>query len=415
MRAAEAELEPPQGSVAKDEYDCAVVGGGVVGLMTALRLGSAGWRVIVIERDHLGAGATLSNHGVVHSGALFAQLHPEIVPSCYAAQAAYAASFPECVIDTELAWYLGTPERVAAFQLAWDQLGIPHAAVGAGDLESLLRAPAASGVHAAAVREVIISTRSLIEVLASRCLAVNVEIVTSAGAVDLVAGEAGVEGVTVGGTGMIRSRHVVLCCGIGAHALLQACGSGLVSRLKSRLDMMVSFPDIALQRPLLGLEYGWPTIAPARGGIALASRYGAPQPAVDRPGRWPVRVSEAMALVTELNTRLQPGIVDFDSSYAWVCSKTEYSAGTSDEWGVEPNFAVIDHGEAEGIKQLWTVLPGKMTLALHASRDLASRLMQLELALPLLAPTMAPPNAPTDLVAVSPWQSHISAQTARGQ
>jgi glycine/D-amino acid oxidase-like deaminating enzyme len=111
-----------------------VVGGGVVGLMTALRLGSCGWRVAMVERDQLGSGATLSNHGIVHSGALFAPLHPEIVPACYAAQSAYEVSFPAALVDVRPAWYPATPPRLAELEKRWAELGIPYAEVEAAEV-----------------------------------------------------------------------------------------------------------------------------------------------------------------------------------------------------------------------------------------------------------------------------------------
>ncbi|MGF6889204.1 glycerol-3-phosphate dehydrogenase [Nocardia sp. GAS34] len=46
------------------QYDVLVVGGGVTGLMVAVRLAGPGVRVAVLERDLLGAGATTHNHGV---------------------------------------------------------------------------------------------------------------------------------------------------------------------------------------------------------------------------------------------------------------------------------------------------------------------------------------------------------------
>lgn len=64
------------------DYDYTVIGAGVSGLMTALRLAQAGARVGLFERGKIGAGASLGNHGIIHSGALYVELHPEITRAC---------------------------------------------------------------------------------------------------------------------------------------------------------------------------------------------------------------------------------------------------------------------------------------------------------------------------------------------
>lgn len=392
--------------------DCAIVGGGVVGLMTALRLGSSGWRVAVFERDRLGAGATSSNHGIVHSGALFAPLHPEIVRDCYAAQAGYESSFPAAVVDTQPAWYVAKPERLASLEKLWAKLGIPHAEVDAAELAELLVVAGTAGVRAARVRELIISTHLLLSDLAARCAAAGVELLTAAPAGRVITENGSVAGVALGATGFAAARHVVLCSGIGTSAILQGSGSGLWARLRSRLDMMVSLPNLALRRPILGLEYGWPTIAPAHGGVALASRYGGAQPPVAGFARWPVPVKEATALLDELSRLLRPGLLDFGDAHAWVCSKTEYAAGAADRWGVEPNYAVIDHGATENIRGLWTVLPGKMTLALHASQGVAARLTHREHPLELAPPPVPPARSAPEQLTPSPWMQAPTASRA---
>ena len=75
-------------------FDTIIVGGGIAGLLTALRLSQSGLRVVVIEKDKLGSGATLANQGVIHSGALFVRHHGHIVRQCQEAQSALLAFAP---------------------------------------------------------------------------------------------------------------------------------------------------------------------------------------------------------------------------------------------------------------------------------------------------------------------------------
>jgi glycine/D-amino acid oxidase-like deaminating enzyme len=49
-------------------YDMIVFGGGIAGLWVANTLKRAGYNVILIEKDRLGAGQTLSSQGMIHGG-----------------------------------------------------------------------------------------------------------------------------------------------------------------------------------------------------------------------------------------------------------------------------------------------------------------------------------------------------------
>ena len=50
------------------EYDIMVFGGGIAGLWLGNTLSRAGYNVIVIESDKLGAGQTLASQGMIHGG-----------------------------------------------------------------------------------------------------------------------------------------------------------------------------------------------------------------------------------------------------------------------------------------------------------------------------------------------------------
>ena len=50
------------------QYDIIVIGGGIAGLWLANTLKSAGYNVILIEKEKLGAGQTLASQGMIHGG-----------------------------------------------------------------------------------------------------------------------------------------------------------------------------------------------------------------------------------------------------------------------------------------------------------------------------------------------------------
>ncbi|MGV9678809.1 NAD(P)/FAD-dependent oxidoreductase [Nocardia sp. NPDC003482] len=389
-------------------YDCIVIGGGVAGLMTAARLAARGIAVALLEGDRLGAGATTRNHGMVHSGAMYARWHPEIVAACRRAQSAYRASFPECVSGIETCWYIGKPDTMAEYEARWRHHDIAAHGLDAGQLREVLSAAPAAEVHGRAVREVFIDTHRLIIDLAARCVASNVAVLVGVSGLRVEAGPDGVRGVETA-AGFLSSPNVVSCNGMGAHELLARSESVVSVELSSRLEMMMAFPG-ELPCAITGLEFGWPAVAPsAAGGAVLASWYGAPQRFVHARARWPVPAADTAELAAVLRQWLRPGLIDTSAGVGWMCSKTEHTRGRGDQWGTEPDFAVIDHGARDGIAGWWTVLPGKMTLALHASQAVVTAIARDEEPLPLPGEHDGCGEDVAELVEISPWRAHCEA------
>ena len=394
------------------DVECVVVGGGIAGLLAALRLALAGIQVLLLEKDQLGSGATIGNHGTVHSGAFYAQLHPEITSACQQAQHAYRAAFPNAVLPLERSWYLASPQRIAALRPLWDAQGIGYQPVDQAATQSLVRPEAAAGLACVAIQDTLVSSHQLTINLAQRCLDAGVAIEVATPVREILRRGGRAAGVALGAGQRVTAELVVVCCGFGTHALMQRVGANLRQRLKSRLDLMVAFPNMRLERAVFCLDYGGPTLAPTTANLVLTSRYGGAQPWITRPGRWPVPVQAALELRQQLGQYVPDGLLELGAGRAYVCSKTEVAAGASDRWGVEPNYVVIDHRTEDGIGGLWTVLPGKMTLALHASHTLAARITGS------VPPFELPPPPPViheqtrALVAAEPWLAPDQTATA---
>jgi glycine/D-amino acid oxidase-like deaminating enzyme len=210
-----------------DEFDGVVVGGGIAGLTTALRLAVAGLRVLVLEREKLGSGATIGNHGTVHSGAFYAQLHPEITPQCQEAQQAYRVAFPTAGIPVSRSWYIGRRDRLAVFEKLWQAQGIAYQSVGREELKQVLRRDIADRLGCVAISDFVLSSRKLVLSLAQRCLDAGVQIATSTPAHEVMITEGRASGVRTGLREIVTTRQVVLCCGFGIGALAHRAGSSL--------------------------------------------------------------------------------------------------------------------------------------------------------------------------------------------
>jgi glycine/D-amino acid oxidase-like deaminating enzyme len=388
----------------KTGTDAIIVGGGIAGLMTAVRLASAGMSVEVYDRGLLGSQSTTSNHGMIHSGVFYSKWHPEIVPHCREAVDLFAARFPDAVLSTESYGY-GRPETIDEMSDLWTSQGCAHRPVPAADVSSIFNPHTLDRYAFVASRDMSVSSRQVLVDLVRTGLDLGVRYHLHANVTGLAMEGGAVAGVTLAGGHVARAARVILSAGLGISAIAHAHGLKLKDRLVSRLDMMVAYPGEPLGHMVLCHDFGSPNIAPTLGNRILASPYGGVQPPVRDYRRWPVPMPKLIGLASDLRRIFHPDLIDFEGGVAHMCSKTEVRGTQTDQFGGQPGFAVINHGEEDGIDNLWTLLPGKMTLGFHASQALASKVLQTRVAHEI-APRPGITGLEADaLVAVEPWHS----------
>lgn len=387
------------------DFDCIVVGGGIAGLLTALRVALSGLHVIVLEQDQLGGGATIKNHGVIHSGALYSVSQPQLSGQCQEGLSAFQRMFPRAQIAPTKSWYFADDERLRLFERRWQGQGIAYDVVDGDAAHDLLIADAIANLRCVAVADSVVSSRGIVLDLAQRCLDAGVVIATSTPVVEVRAGRHGRPAVRVGLSEWLSAEHVALCSGLGVVRLLRDLDSTLVPRFRSRLAVMAVLPNLRLDRALFCVQDPGPTALPAVGGVALASLVGGWQPTVDDVSGVPVPVELMGHVLQQLRRCVRPDVVDAANAWGYVCTKTELGVIHQGRWQGGPNFAVVDHGECDDLHGLWSLVPGKMTVALHASRDLVARMYGTTCELALPARDQPVSVQAERLVAMPPWQA----------
>lgn len=108
------------------KYDAIIVGGGVAGLWLGNALNGAGYDVIVIEKDSLGAGQTLASQGMIHGGQKYAiegrvtdhaasiSKMPERWDACLAGRGEIDLSAARVLSKTQVMWPAGSVLSQAA-------------------------------------------------------------------------------------------------------------------------------------------------------------------------------------------------------------------------------------------------------------------------------------------------------------
>lgn len=381
-------------------FDSIVIGGGIAGLLTALRLARGGHAVALVEADRLGSGATSANHGMVHSGALYVRQHGHMVQHCRQAHAPFSALVAAAELTTEQSVYIVPASHAPDFLTRLDRHRIGYRTTAADQVPEI--DPAVRDTHhLVTIGERVFSSRRIVAILAGQCLAAGVTVLTGATVAGIAHACGKVTGVRLAHE-HLPARHVVIAAGTGTAGLLCDLGSPQARLLRSRLDMMIHLPAVRLRRGLIFAALDRPVMMPALGGGTLVSFFGGAQPQITCPRAFAVDLGKATTLLRQTLRALTPNTATADGAAAYVAGKTDYVGTAHAEKGmINPGYHVIDHERVEGLHGLYTLITGKMTLGFHVSKAVADAILGTDQ--PLIIHRAAAPDTPAPLLAVEPW------------
>lgn len=384
------------------DYDYVIVGGGISGLMTTLRLAKGGFRVGLFEKSEIGSEASISNHGMIHSGALYSEFHPDVAAFCREANTLFHQSFPDAIVPLQDTWYFASPARLEQFQQLWQRLGIPFTNVEQSAWSTLLKPEFAGNLACSSLPDFVVSPRRILVELVQMCLDAGAEVSAMTPVHEIILRHGAATGIRIGLRETVSAHTVVLSSGLGLIPLLKQVGSRAAEQLRPRLSVMALFENVRLNRSLLCLEHGGPTIAPTYGSAALVSLFNGPQPRIGRSGRWPLTVAQVAEIEKQVKIYLQEDVLSMDTGKAYVCSKTEIAIINTTR-STKPVFVCMNHEKMDGIKHLWSLLPGKFTLSFHATHSLVGQMLREDVGLPLPSQPHTVSSAAEDIVAIEPW------------
>lgn len=355
------------------DYDFVVVGAGIAGLMTSKRLADMGYRVCIIEAAKVGSGGSVGNHGIIHAGTMYAELHPEVVAICQEASRLFSSNFPDAMVSCRPPLYFAKEHRVEHLKGLWTQHKVYYEEASDDELQAALNPERSQKFVGITTREKIVSPREVLIDMVCACLRARVDIFLNTSVKEILTDADSIVGVAVGIREIISTRGIILCCGLGTSALLEKMIPSARMLFKSRLGTMVALGNRGLDRPVFSLQYGGPTIVPTRSDKILASLYGGTQPRINRTGNFVIPSRRIDEIVEQVELSLNPQMIDSSQVSAYMHAKTEVTAGKADYAGVEPSFSILDSRSMGGPSNLWSVVPGKLTLAFHASAKIVEK------------------------------------------
>jgi len=345
-----------------------VIGGGGTGVGTARDLALRGVDVTLVERGGLASGTSGSSHGLLHSGARYAESDPEGAAECIDENETLREIAGHCINDTGglfVQLEQDDPDYFEAKLEACHEHGI-DAEVIDGD-EARNRVPDLSdGVE----RAMVVPDAAIYP---SRLTAANAEsaanhgatIHTNAPVTDITVADGRIERVEVGGEANTTIEPAYVVNATGAWADKIGAMAGVDFEMKPTKGVMLSVEYEGLE-PVLNRcrePSDGDIIIPHEGEAVL----GTTSIEVDDPDDYPKEEWEVERMFEECGAMV-PGIETHEIRRKWWACRPLYApdesgradSGTGDERGISRDFTLLDHAD-DGVENFASVVGGKLT------------------------------------------------------
>jgi len=351
-----------------------VIGGGATGVGVARDLALRGVEVTLVDRGRLAAGTTGRSHGVLHSGARYAETDPDDAAACLAENRVLREIAPACVDETG-GYFLqldgDDPDYFERKRAACADLGMGVETLSGDEIRTRVPETSPTVERALAVPDAVVSPSRLVVANAAAAREAGATIHQHAPVEDIVVSAGRVERVDVGGRldATIHADAVVNATGPWAERC--AALAGVSVPMRPTRGVMVAVPnpgvDAVMNRcrpPADG------DIVVPRGAEAVLGTTSIP---VDDPDEFERSerevertVAESAAMIPAVDAPVQRTYWGVRPLYA--PDETE----RGDARGISRGFALLDHAD-EGAAGLFTVVGGKLTTYRRMAEATADR------------------------------------------
>ncbi|WP_455449345.1 FAD-dependent oxidoreductase [Natrinema thermotolerans] len=339
-----------------------VIGGGATGAGIARDLARRGVDVTLVERDGLASGTSGRSHGLLHSGARYAEADGPEARACLEENRIVRRIAGECVRDTgglfvELA--ADDPAYFEAKRAACENVGIPTDVVDGAAAREAVPELATDVERAMEVPDGV--------VVPSRLVAANAADARDHGArirphtpVTSMTTEGGrIRSVTLGGDADATLSPEYVVNATGPHAGRVAAMAGAAVEMRPTRGVMVSVEYPGLE-PVLNRcrePADGDIVVPHDGEVVL----GTTSVAVDDPDDYERADWEIAETVRECAAMLPP-VADADRVRTWWGVRPLYEPDEAARGGrgISRGFHLLDHAD-DGVENCCSVVGGKLT------------------------------------------------------
>ncbi len=350
------------------ETTVAVIGGGSTGIGTARDLAMRGVDVTVIERGGLASGTTGRSHGLLHSGARYAESDPEGATECIEANQTLRDIAGHCINDTGGLFVQLADDDDEYFERklnACRELGIDATVISGDEARERVPELAASAERAMVVPDAAIYPSRLVAANAESAANHGATIYTDAPVTDMTVTDGKIEQLALDtDTGTtLEPEYVINATGPWADRI--ASMAGVDFDMKPTKGVMVSVEYDGLEPVLNRCR------EPDDGDIIIPHEneavLGTTSIEVDHPDDFDRDRWEIERMFQECGDML-PAIEGTEVVRSWWGCRPLYApdeanrsdSSVGDERSISRGFTLLDH-EQDGVSNFTSVVGGKLT------------------------------------------------------
>lgn len=339
-----------------------VVGGGATGTGVARDLALRGVDVTLAERGGLGSGTSGRSHGLLHSGARYAEADRVGAEECIEENRVLRSVAGECIRDTGGLFVQLADDDPAYFEeklAACEEVGIETEVIDGATARELVPALSPDVERAMRVPDAVIYPSRLVAANAADAENHGAAIHPHAPLTDLRVEDGRVTGARLGGSvdDWVEPDHVVNAAGAWAGRVADMAGLDVEMAPSRGVMVSVDYPDVD---PVLNRcrdpDDGDIVIPHEREAVLGTTSVPVSDPDDYEEAEWEVErsVAECAAML--------PPVADADVVRTWWGVRPLYAPDEAegDRRGISRGFFVLD-GADEGVANVTSVVGGKLT------------------------------------------------------
>ncbi|ELY87538.1 glycerol-3-phosphate dehydrogenase [Natrialba hulunbeirensis JCM 10989] len=342
--------------------DVLVIGGGATGTGIARDLALRGVDVTLAERGGLSAGTSGRSHGLLHSGARYAEADAEGALECLEENRILREIAGECIRETRGLFVQVAGDDPAYFdekRAACEELGIPVDVVDGDDARETVPGLAADIERAMWVPDAVVLPSRLVAATAADAREHGARILTHAPVESMVLEGDHIDSVSLGGAAETAVEPEFVVNATGPHAGTAAEMAGVTVEMRPTRGVMVSVDHDSLEPVLNRCR------EPADGDIIVPHDdevvLGTTSVPVDDPNEFERDEREIERTIRECAAML-PAVADATKIRTWWGVRPLYEPDEAARGGrgISRGFVQLDHAE-DGVANFVSIVGGKLT------------------------------------------------------
>ena len=339
-----------------------VIGGGATGTGIARDLAMRGVETTLVERGGLGSGTSGRSHGLLHSGARYAEADAPGAAECLGENRTLREIAGACVRETGGLFLRLDGDDPAYFEeklAACEEVGIETERIDGDTARERVPGLSADVVEAFTVPDSVIYPSRLVAANAADAERHGATVHPHAPVEGVEVSDGGVSSVRVGGEvdAALEPEYVINATGAWADRIAELAGVDVGMAPSRGVMISVEYEGVG---PVLNRcrdPDDGDIVVPHDGEVVL----GTTSVPVSDPDEYETADWEVERSVEECAAML-PGVTDAPTVRTWWGVRPLYAPDESgsNRRGISRGFTVIDHG-SEGVSNLFSVVGGKLT------------------------------------------------------